>query len=78
MPSLTDWKPSDFKYISKVLNILTEYKTCSSKFNLLHLRLSKHVEESIKPCFLSSYLARYFCFLSTDRGAYHPDNGCLI
>ena len=30
--SLIDWKPSDFKYIPKVLNIVTEYKTCGSKF----------------------------------------------
>lgn len=29
--SLIDWMPSDFKYIPKVLNIVTEYKTCGSK-----------------------------------------------
>ena len=30
MPSLADWKPSDFRYIPKVLNILTEYSTVNS------------------------------------------------
>ena len=35
--SLIDWKSSDFKYIPKVLNIVTEDKTCSSKLNPLQM-----------------------------------------
>ena len=35
--SLIDWKPSDFKYIPKVLNIVTQYKTCSSELNPLQM-----------------------------------------
>ena len=29
--SFINWKPSDFKYFPKVLNIVTKYKTCGSK-----------------------------------------------
>ena len=82
--SLIDWKPSDFTYIPKVLNIVTEYKTCGSKLNFVAngevrivvegKKLDRHnlvLTKSIfaASCFLSSYLGRHFSFLSIDRVA---------